>query len=353
MKKVLTAVVLPWLTLACSADRTGTLPAPDSSLAPIRLQLNWFHDPTFAGEYLLADDPSNKTTIAQGGPTINPVQMLASGVADAAVMGADIFLKTVAEDVAKGKPSELVAVFVDFQRNPVGWILHPSVARQLGYQPSELPSQRDKNGWLFKELAAKRLRIGDKRGTETTSIWVQWRKIRQLPPDVFVMPVGFDPEIVLTKAALAFPVYLNEEPLKLGERIGEPVVVFDPAADGIELYGNVVVFRRAFLIAHKDTVRHFQSALQKAWIAVREDRAKAVALTKEVYPDVSDAVLGQQLERTVQFVFHNASQPGIMDARDGGAWSRTVGALVEAQLLPPALDMKVLREHLFPLDGPK
>jgi hypothetical protein len=334
------------LAVVCScSDRSA--PDPQPTLQRIRLQLNWFHDPSFAGEYIAAKKQGVPLNILQGGPNISAPQILKAGQADVAIMGADIFLRTVSEDLVRHGESQLIAFHVDFQRNPVGWILHPEVARRLRLDPSRQDAKQ-RNDWFFEKVRNGELRVGDKRGTETTSIWVRWRALRQLPNTVTVVPVGFDPDIVLSKPALAFPVYLNEEPWKLGERIGEPVVVFDPAADGIAMYGNVLVTTRAFLASHPDQLRLLQKRLAAAWNEAKANPGTAVTAVSEVYKGVSQRVLEQQVQQTLDFVFFGNSVAGAMDANDNGRWSQTLSALTEAKMVDGRLTIEILRRHLHP-----
>lgn len=333
--------------MGCSqgtVDESPSVPA-----VQVRLQLNWFHDPTFAGEYHLAATASSGIRILEGGTAVKPLQVLQSEQAEFAIVGADIFLRSVAEASSESSGTDLVAVFVDFQRNPVGWIVHPEAATAAGF-PGHLDGKQ-RNAWLFDRFADSSLQAGDKRGTETTSIWIQWRRVHRLPAEVNVLPVGFDPSILLSAPKLAYPVYLNEEPFKLGERIGRPVMVFDPADDGIELYGNVVVTRRSYLESNRAAVHWLQKQLREAWKQVKAKEPDAVALVRKVYPDVSDDVLQNQIRRTLEFAFYGGVEPGYMDMSPGGRWAKTIAALHDADLLPQNFDLMAIEDNLYPPDS--
>lgn len=337
MRNFLLACLLLF-TFACSEEKPTQV---------IRLQLNWLHDPTFTGEYLLSNREDINLKIREGGPGIFPVAEVTTGRADVAVVGADIFLQSVAKDYTEKSSSDLVALFVDFQRNPVGWVLHPDSARRAGLNEKNIGGGKALNKRFFEKVIDGTIRVGDKRGTETTSIWIRWRDVHKVPDDVKVVPVGFNTSIVLSAPMLAYPVYLNEEPYKLSEKIGEPVIVLDPADDGIILYGNVLITTRAFLEKNKNAIRTFQEGLRESWQKAKTDPSAAQKLVEKYYKGVSTSVLNAQIGKTVEFVFFNNSVPGNMDLKDGGQWDQTLRALQKAKLVSKDLSLETLKTQIF------
>jgi hypothetical protein len=336
MKKITLLFVV--LFLSCVVFWSCKNPATNTSVS---LQLNWLHDPTFTGEYLLAKRPEVQIVIKEGGPNITPIAEVLGGRANVAVVGADIFLQALEQD----KKSDLVCFFIDFQRNPVGWVLHPDAAAKAGLS-NEVHTAGELNKWLFAAFSKGAIKPGDKRGTETTSIWVQWKEVHQLPESVTVVPVGFDSSIVLSSPPLAYPVYLNEEPFKLSETIGRDVVVFDPAADGIELYGNVLVTTRQFALANSNVIRALQTALRASWQQAQADRKIAASEVSALYKGVSESILEKQINRTLDFVFYGNKQPGAMDITPDGRWEKTLKALQKADLVGPSVTLETLKNHL-------
>ena len=317
-----------------------------SSSKPFVIQLNWLHDPTFTGEYLLAEADSS-FQIVQGGPSISPVNEVVSGRADAAVVGADIFLQALDTQAPADSANQLVAIFVDFQRNPVGWVLHPDAAARASF-PSDLTGDRARNAWLFQQFARKAIEPGDKRGTETTAIWLQWRRIHNLPQSITVTPVGFDASIVLSAPMLAYPVYLNEEPYKLAERIGRPPLVFDPATDGISLYGNVLVTTRATIARSPDRIRALQQGLRDGWERAGRERTFARQVVSNRYHGVADSTLARQIDKTLEFAMFGGAQIGGMDTTSTGRWSTTLRSLQEAGTVSSRLTTERVLRHLHP-----
>lgn len=312
----------------------------------VTLQLNWLHDPTFTGEYIFANNPTSNFVIREGGPNIFPLAELTSGRADIALVGADIFLQALSNDYKENGMSDLVCIFVDFQRNPVGWILHPDTAIKAGINAENL-SPKELNKLFFQKVANKTLQVGDKRGTETTSIWIQWKNRNKLPDDITVSPVGFDASIVLSAPMLAYPVYLNEEPFKLSEKIGRSVVVFDPAVDGVTVYGNVLVTTKAFINTHAETIERVQVGLKNSWKQVQKDIATSSEVVSKYYKGVSNEILKKQIEKTLEFVFYGGKEVGNMETGRSGRWGDTLNALTEAQLVNENITYEIMCKHIW------
>lgn len=335
-RRLLAAVVF-LLTAAACGDRA---PRVAQSLT---VQLNWLHDPSFAGEYLAASRDS-LLKLRVGGPGITPMAELLGGHVDAAVVGADLFLQTLATGTASA--DSLICFFVDFQRNPVGWVLHPDAARKAGLAAPAVQDGKEMNQWLFQALREKRIRVGDKRGTETTAIWLLWRNLHELPNDVFVQPVGFDAAIVLTAPALAYPVYLNEEPFKLSYQIKRPIIEFDPADDGVRLYGNVLVTTRKVLARKDQPIARLASNLRDGWLKAQADPDSALAVVRRYYSGVPDSVLAKQIARTISFVTFGGTRPGVMDTTTTGLWATTLSAMQRAGTVPSTLSIQTVLRHV-------
>jgi len=317
-----------------------------TELGKITIQLNWLHDPTFTGEYMITKDKEIPIVIREGGPNIYPIPEVLSGRATVAVIGSDIFLQAIDREISKGNEANIVCFFVDFQRNPVGWILHPKAAEEAGLKNDILSDKKRLNGWLFSKFKDGTLEPGDKRGTETTSIWIQWKKVHSLPENIKVVPVGFDAGIVLSAPKLAYPVYLNEEPFKLSERIGKEVIVFDPAVDGIELYGNVLITKKENIVSKENLIRDLVEKLRFGWESAKKDQSEAIKEVARYYGGVSESVLNKQVDKTLEFVFYGGNQAGEMDISENGRWHQTLLALQEADLVSPKLSFDILKKYL-------
>lgn len=314
---------------------------------PLTVQLNWLHDPTFVGHYVVEEESGMDVEIAEGGPNIAPLSVLRGGRADLAIVGADIFLKQLADEGAPVGKSEFVCIFVEFQRNPVGWVLHPDAARSLGLPLADEGEGRISS--LIVPLVNRgELKVGDKRGTETTAVWLQWKAAVGIDSAISVLPVGFDPNVVLSAPRMLYPVYLNEQPFKLSAAIGTEVLVIDPADDGVSLYGNVVVARREFVESNPDLIRAYQESLRETWDRVRANPDEYVPIVASRYKSASEPTIAKQVAKTLEMVFFNTQTPGTMDVSEEGRWNATKEALTMAGSIPESLSWSQVTGALFP-----
>lgn len=313
----------------------------------LTLQLNWLHDPSFTGEYLAAKNQPNALRILEGGPNIFPIEKIVSGQAQVAVVGADVFLRAVGDDYRKNQASSLVCIFVDFQRNPVAWVLHPTAVERAGLEQEPHASGRELNALFFEKLRKGTFRVGDKRGTETTSVWLQWKQLHKLPESFPVVPVGFDSSLVLSAPMLAYPVYINEEPYKLEERVGRPLMVLDPADDGIGLYGNVLVTTIYNWDNNREAIVAFQNLLRQSWRQAQDDLGTASEEVSRYYSSVSAATIRKQIHKTLELVCHGDNSPGSMDTEQGGKWEQTLRAVQQTGMVGHDLSFQLLKRHLM------
>ncbi|MBI5934742.1 MAG: ABC transporter substrate-binding protein [Chloroflexi bacterium] len=361
MKKVsLSTMLVAFLGLfflthaACNQQQqTASTSSPSDVTKPrVIVQLNWLHDPTFVAQYLLTASDDLAVNIHPGGPNTVPLGEVLAGRAQFAIAGADIFLKYLGEHVTPSATSDLVCVFIDFQRNPVGWVLHPDVVKNLGLDVLPTNPSKEFNKWVADQIRTKKLKVGDKRGTESTAVWLQWRDHQSLGADIVLEPVGYDPGIVLSAPKMLYPVYLNEQPFRLSEKTAQEgkgeILVIDPVLDGVRLYGNVIVARRDYATNNVALIEKFQQALRKAWLAVKanpDQAAKEVAIR---YTGVSHDTVVKQVQRTLDFVFADGAVPGQMDLDSAGMWSITLRALQDGGSVSKSLTTEQVFASLVP-----
>lgn len=342
------AVIVAVATMLCAL---GCEKKPQQQATPaVTVQLNWLHDPTFVAQYVLEQEPGARVTVREGGQGISPIGEVVGGRAHYAIVGADIFLQHLAEEGAEAGKSTVVCVFVDFQRNPVGWVLHPSVGDSLGLSEQQRNDPRAVSTWAADKIKDGSLSVGDKRGTESTSVWLQWRTAMGIPDTVALTPVSFDPSVVLSAPKMLYPVYLNEQPFKLTDRIGRPVIEIDPRVNGVKLYGNVVIARRDFVEANPELVSDYQTALRKAWERVRDRPGEAAVEVARRYTGVPAQVVEAQVRRTVEFVFVGtpSATAGSMDTAEDGLWTQTLQALQSGGSVKSSLTKEQVFAALVP-----
>lgn len=344
MLKTLAMLVFLALTLGIGCRQSTQVPNK------VTLQLNWLHDPTFAAHYFIAasQQEGRQVSIIEGGANISPLTQVLNGRADVAIVGADIFLRYLDSQLGRNGDSDLVCIFVEFQRNPVGWILYLTDWRDISILPRG--DEKQLNKWIVNQIRHGRIVVGDKRGTETTAVWMKWAKIHGLDR-ISVQPVGFDPMIAINSRNLLFPVYLNEEPYKLKEKLrGKPgeLIVIDPYIDGVKMYGNVVVARRETLESNPELVVWYVKKLRESWKAIKSDPKafeRAVDEVAKYYRDVERSTLKAQVETTMSFVFAGGiEEPGTMSEE---GWRNTLEGLKEAGIINKLTLEQVMRSVML------
>jgi hypothetical protein len=314
---------------------------------PLRFQLNWFHDPSFAAAYKLQASSSGMVQLMEGGPAVFPLTKLRTGEAQIALVGVDVFLRAVGEDLESGRDNPFRLLGVDFQRNPVGYLLHPEVGEAMGLPQAQFDkmSERERNDWVFQRIQDGQIKVGDKTGTETTAVWLAWKSLRAPNANVPLVSVGFDPQILLQKPRMIYPVYLNEEPYKLRDKIGREFFIFDPAADGLTVYGNVLVTSSAALERARTQIVKAKKAYFDAWDAIKQNRPEGLQLVRQNYRNVPESTVDAQLKKTLEFVFYNNASPGDIEQAPGGRLDISVRVFRDAK----AISSQVALDKVLPL----
>jgi ABC-type nitrate/sulfonate/bicarbonate transport system substrate-binding protein len=297
-----------------------------SDLSPgnkgIVLQLNWTPDATFAGEYIAADKgyyEGLSVDIQAGGFGIDPFASIVSKKAQFAVVGAD----KAAIAFANGAPIRVVAV--DFQRNPVGWIVRAS-----------------KNVKTLKQVAGRNdLILGDKIGTETTAILDLMLKRLGLAGQISPKGVGFELAYFFQNENVIYPVYLNEEPVRAKlEKID--IVEIDPSVPengGVKLYGNVLIAHKEFVANNPKIVRSFVSGVSKGWRTAKENLTESEALLR-THKEFNVPSLSEVLRRSVEFAtlsYGTTVPPGHMELAE---WRSTLAVLKEGAVITKDIDVQ-------------
>lgn len=286
---------------------------------PVVLQLNWTPDPTFSGAYIAADRGKNffaqqglSVDIQAGGFGIDPFAPVVAKSAQFAVVGAD----KAAIAFSNGAPIRVVAV--EFQRNPVGWI----VRRSLGVNAiPDLLSRPD-------------LILGDKIGTETTIILSLMLSKLKIEDKIIPQGVGFELAYFIQNVNVVYPVYLNQEPVT-AKMMGLDVVEIDPSKPengGIRLYGNVIIVHEDTLNENPRLVTAFVAGLRKGWEFAAANPDAAITLLQQ-YTGFENKEMAEVLARSVEFATSSYGvrvPPGHMEVSQ---WQNTLRVLRDSGAL--------------------
>lgn len=308
-------VLLIGLFAGCDKSGEG-LPAGN---VPIVFQLNWTPDPTFTGAYVAADKTKNlfaqeglSVTIQAGGFGIDPIAPVVAKKAEFAVVGAD----KAAIAYANGAPIRVVAV--EFQRNPVGWIV-----------------RSNKGVKSFQDLVGKKdIILGDKVGTETTAILNLILSRLNLLDKLSPQGVGFDFAYFLQNENLVYPVYLNEEPITARIK-GVDIIEIDPALPengSVHLYGNVIIVHKDAVSQNPQRVRSFITGLRNGWEFAKSDLKTTESILRR-YKEFDNEQMPAVLARSIQFATSSYGVEVPAGHMEVAQWENTLRVLRESGLL--------------------
>lgn len=286
---------------------------------PLVYQLNWTPDPTFADAYIAADKNKGffqkeglSVEIRPGGYGIDAIAAVVAKRADFAVVGAD----KAAIAFSNGAPIRVVAI--EFQRNPVGWMV-----------------RSDKNIKKISDLSGRTdIALGDKVGTETTAILELMLQRLNLSDKVKVHAVGFETAYFFQNENSVYPVYLNEEPVT-ARMNNINITEIDPQLPengGISLYGNVIIAHKDFIDKKPKIAKAFTYAMRQAWLFAKEFPHEAEAILRQ-HNGFDTPQMPEVLRRSVSFAtrFNDIDvPPGHMEISQ---WDKTLSVLIEAKLL--------------------
>lgn len=266
--------------------------------AKVSFRLNWIPDPTFTGAYVAKSrsqwkNQNLEVSIKPGGMNIDPIRLVDDGTDQFGVVGANRLLQ------ARAEGYRIVAICVEMQTHPVGWIVR---------HDSPIQSFKDFEGH----------RIGLKVGDESETIMnAVFNKLKISLEKVTLVPVGFSPNQFITGKVDALPVYINEEPHTVSSK-GISVRILHPSAEGISLYGNVIFTNEDMINNKIEIVQKFVSGLLEGWQIAKNEPSKNIANELiEIEPDMANVPTEKVLVSTLELVFgsldKNKKKLGWMD----------------------------------------
>jgi class 3 adenylate cyclase/ABC-type nitrate/sulfonate/bicarbonate transport system substrate-binding protein len=289
---------------------------PAAAMDQVSFQLKWKHQFQFAGYYQALEqgfyrDAGLDVTIREGGPGIDVSEAVAGGKADFGVCTASVL-----RDWAAGR--RLVVLAAIFQRSPAVIL----VARRADISSlSELRGRTLMDTPGSDEIAAMLKREG-----------VDYQSMLRVPHEG-------NPRDLLAGRADAMVAYSTSEPFVL-EQLGAAYRTFEPAASGIDFYGDNLCTSEAEVQAQPDRVAAFTAASLKGWAYALANKEATVDLIIRSYSNKKsrDALLFEA-EHTEALVGRDPARIGEQDParwRSIAATYRQLGLLADDKL-PAAL----------------
>lgn len=245
----------------------------------VRLQFNWFHQFEFAGYYAAQEKGFYQAagldvTINEGGPNVDPSQLVANGMADFGVGSTNVLA-----DRARGM--DLVILGVVFQ-----------------HSPAVLLTLRDSGIKTLKDLTGKRLIDSPNAGDVVAMLkraGVDYAKLEKIEH-------SGSPTDLLENKAEAMIAYSTNEPYVLEEK-GAPYRIFSARGSGIDFYGSNFFTSGETLRKRAETVRAFREASLRGWqYALNHPEEMIDLILRQYSTKKSRAALQFEANQTLQLI---------------------------------------------------
>ncbi len=322
-----TAVLVAATTLAAcasssssggSAATSGTSSSAPKTLSTVKFQFDWTHTagdiPVLAAEkFGWFADEGIKLKITPGGPTGNAPQQTAAGNQDISIGPATGILQV----RATGAP--LVAVGLIQPYSPTGEICNPN----KGLDPANPKTLEGHT-------------VGKSNSTYD-AVLDQFLKANGVDESkIKFVTVGYSPSLLFSGAVDCFPDFLTLVPLQAAAYYKKAPVIFKTSSAGST--GQVIETNQAFLSAHPDLVKGFNTAYAKGMQWALKNTAAAVDLIKADYTDYDKAQAAQELPALEKFwVSALQTKDGLL-SMDDSSWKPTYEALVGTKWLSKPVD---------------
>ena len=288
---------------------------PARAATKIRVLTNWFAEAEHGGLYqALAEGLYEKAgldvTIAQGGPQLNGMQLLAGGEADV-IMSYDIQILTA---YARGIPVK--AIFTSFQFDLVGILARP-----------EVPS--------LDALKGRRIFMAN---SGYSTYW-PWLKRRFGYTDDMPGPKGTNLQTFFADPTSAVAGYITSEPY-VAMKSNMPIRFFLFADYGYPSYANTMATTADFLKANPEAGARFTRASVEGWRNYLRDPSAGNRLIQQQNPRMDDEQLAYGLTKIREVKAVDGADAatmgiGIMTRE---RWQKTRDFLVDVDLLKADVD---------------
>ncbi len=324
--RAMLAAVTALLLLAVAACGGGSAPSDSKSgagLGEIRLQLSWIKNEEFAGEYF-ADTKGyytaagvSKVTMTPG-PSTGAAELL-SGKADVALSDSASIGSVIAKEQA---PLKIIGA--TYQKNPFTILSlkgRGDIAKPADMKGKKIGVQ-DSNTALFKALlAANGIAEGD----------------------VTVVPVQYDPSVLINGQVDGFVAYLTNEAVTVAAQ-GHEITNLPFADNGLPFVAETFTVTEQTLAERRDLLKAFLTAEIKGWADNIGDPTAGAKLAVETYGKDQNLDLANSIEG-------NKAQVGKLvvsdETRANGLF--TISAKLKAETISSLAKagIKITAEQLF------
>lgn len=251
--------------------------------------------------------------IRQGGPGVDPKQLLVSGAVDLLMAS---YSDTVFQLVQAGFPAK--AVMVGFQRNPQILMTHAG----NGIEKLE-------------DMKGRPIMIAT--GSRTT-FW-PFLRARYGFSDSQIRPYSGQIGPWIADSGAIQQGLITNEPYRVQKETGKAPKVFHLAHGGYQSYGSVIVAPQALIDAKPALVRCFVQASVRGWREFLDDPAPAMTAVRRDNPDNPDDLV-DNVVRTLKSERIVEGTEGVpLGSMTAARWQAHAQMLAEAGLLPAGFDV--------------
>jgi NitT/TauT family transport system substrate-binding protein len=254
--------------------------------------------------------------IRQGGPAIDPVQLLVGGAVD-------IALSSVSEATfhMQNAGFEARAVFAAFQRTPQILMAHP-----------------DSGIRSFEDMRGRPIMIA---GSARNAYWPFLRS-RYGFTDSQIRNYTGQMAVFLSDPNAIQQGLVTNEPYQATQALGRPPRVFMIADSGYLTYGSVVVVPQALIERRPDLVQCFVTASVRGWTDYLADPAVGFAAVARENPQNTPAIMRNAFDslRAANIIETEETRARIVGTMTDARWQAHHAALVREGIVPASVDWR-------------
>ena len=287
---------------ACNDSTTVSKPGSEK----VRVQLNWFPEPEFAGFYEakrrgLFKIAGLDVELLKGGPDVPAPQMAASGRVEFAIVSGPQLL------TLRSQGGGITAVFSTFQKYPRGIAVRGNseyeTLEQLWTSSATIMGQ---DGLAF----------------------MKWLNLKYGGKKLAFVPYGGSLAPFISGKVDAMQCFATAEPVQL-EIDGIPSRVFLLADTGYDPYVTVLAVNDSVLEKNPGMVSGFVDALREGWRSYLDAPQKTNELLHELNPDMAPGVLNLSSSRLGGFMESELTRKKAIGWMEEQRWNTLVSQLVE------------------------
>lgn len=309
------------LTIGCGKNNSttaetsiSTTTMPSTTLATVKLTLDWKPEPEFGGFYAAEQTDIGfakhglSVSLQPAGAGADTWQLVATGKTDFATTAADQVL------IARRAGADVVAIFAVYQTSPQGIMVHQA----RGF--TSLKDVFTHDGVLMAE----------------DNSWLHYlvKKFGAGPVKI----IAYDDEIAqfLAKPTYSQQCFVTSEPIQ-AKRLGGDPQTFLIADAGFNPYTTVVICRGDLWRSNPERVRAMAAACREGWAAYLENPAPTNVLMNALNKDMDLQTFASAAAAQKSLIEDDQTKAAGLGTMTGERWNMLAGQLLDLGVLDKPL----------------